>query len=103
MGHGAGGAQSCGGCVGVEVWLAGQVCGSQVRVNIACVRWTVVMEGVLGLGSNVRGDVGLLSPMSCVPLSHHVLLCLEEEKMADVSESLLDWFYSLSKLFTLVI
>lgn len=91
VGHGAGGAQRGGGRVGVEVRLAGQVRGSQVWVNIAGVRWTAVMEGVLSLRGDVRGNVGLLSPMSCVPLSHHVLLGLEEEKR-EVSELLLRRF-----------
>lgn len=87
VGHGTGGAQRGGACVGVEMRLGGQVCGSQVWVNIARVRWTVVMEGVLSLCGDVRGDVGLLPPMSRVPLSHHVLLGLEE--IREVSESFL--------------
>lgn len=79
MGHSASGAQSSRGCVGVEVGLAGQVGGSQVRVHIACVRGAIVMERVRGLSGNGGGDVGLLAPMTSTSLSYHVLLCLEEE------------------------
>lgn len=77
MGHGAGGAQSSGGCVGVEVGLAGEVRGSQVRVDIAGVGGAVVMEGVRGLSGDGGGDVGLLAPMT-ISLSYHMLLGLEE-------------------------
>lgn len=87
MGHGAGGAQSRGGRVGVEVGLAGQVCGSQVRVDIARVRGAVVMEGVRGLGGDGGGDVGLLAPMASISLSYHVLLGLEEETIRGLNES----------------
>lgn len=78
MGHGAGGAESGGCCVGVEVRLAGQVRRGQVRVNVACVGGAVVMEGVRGLSGDVGGDVGLLAPMSSVSLGYHVLLGLAE-------------------------
>lgn len=77
--HGAGGAQGSGGCVGVEMGLAGEVCGSQVRVNVGCVRGAVVMEGVRGLSGDVRGDVGLLAPVSSVTFGYHVLLGLNED------------------------
>ena len=80
VGHGAGGAQRSRGCVGVEVGLARQVCGSQVRVNISCVRGAVVMEGIRGLSGDGGGDVGLLTPVTSVSLGYHVLLGLEGEK-----------------------
>lgn len=90
MGHGAGGAQSRRSCVGVEVGLAGQVCGSQVRVDIACVRGTIVMEGVRGLSGDGGGDVGLLAPMTSISLGYHVLLGLEENMMS-VKTEILKW------------
>lgn len=58
--------------------LARQVRGSQMWVNVACVRGAIVMEGVRGLSGNVRRDVGLLAPMSSVTLGYHVLLGLNE-------------------------
>lgn len=76
VGHGAGGAQSGGGGVGIEVGLVGQVGGSQVRVDIGHVGGAVVME-VLGLGGDGGGDVGLLPPMA-VSLGYHMLLRLTE-------------------------
>lgn len=79
MGHGAGGAQSGRGCVGVEVGLARQVRGCQVWVDVARVRGAVVMEGVWGLSGDGGGDVGLLAPVTSVSLGYHVLLGLEEE------------------------
>lgn len=85
MGHGAGRAQSSRGCVGVEVGLAGQMCGSQVWVDIACVRGTIVMEGVRGLSGDGGGDVGLLAPMTPISLGYHVLLGLEENMMEVLS------------------
>lgn len=95
MGHGAGGAQSRGGRVRVEVGLAGQVRGRQVRVNVARVGGAVVMEGVRGLGGDVWGDVGLLAPMASVSLGHHVLLGLHK----DMTQSR-DWLILLSKSIT---
>ena len=80
VGHCSGGAQSRGGCVGVEVGLARQVCGSQVRVDVPRVRGAVVMEGVRGLSGDGGGDVGLLAPMTSVSLCYHVLLGLEERR-----------------------
>lgn len=80
VGHGAGGAQSSRGCVGVEVRLAGQVRGGQVRVDIARMRGAVVMEGVRGLSGDGGGDVGLLAPMTSISLGYHVLLGLEERR-----------------------
>lgn len=93
MGHGAGGAQSRRSCVSVEVGLAGQVCGSQVRVDIACVRGTIVMEGVRGLSGDGGGDVGLLAPMTSISLGYHVLLGLEENMMEvmSVKTEILKW------------
>lgn len=82
VGHGARGAQGGGSCVGVEVGLAGQVSGSQVRVDVARVRGAVVMEGVRGLSGDGGGDVGLLAPVTSVSLSYHVLLGLEDEMMS---------------------
>lgn len=79
VGYGAGGAQSGRGCVGVEVGLAGQVCGGQVWVNVPCVRGTVVMKGVRGLSGDGGGDVGLLAPVTAISLGYHVLLGLEED------------------------
>ncbi len=79
MCHGAGGAQSSRSCVCVEVGLAGQVCGSQVRVDIARVRGTIVMEGVWGLSGDCGGDVGLLAPVTSISLGYHMLLGLKEE------------------------
>lgn len=79
MGHSAGGTQSSGGCVGVEMRLARQVCGSQVWVDIACMRGAVVMEGVRSLSGNGGGNVGLLTPMTSISLCYHVLLGLEEQ------------------------
>lgn len=84
MGHGAGGAQSSRGCIGVEVGLAGQVCGGQVRVNVACMRGAVVMERVWGLSGDVGGDVGLLAPMSSIPLGYHVLLGLDKDIIKEI-------------------
>ncbi|TNN39012.1 hypothetical protein EYF80_050819 [Liparis tanakae] len=81
VGHGAGGAQGGGGRVGVEVGLAGQVRGGQVRVDVARVGGAVVMERVRRLSGDGGGDVGLLAPMA-VSLSYHVLLGLEEEMTA---------------------
>lgn len=78
VGHSAGGAQSSRARVGVEVRLAGKVCGGQVRVDVACVGGAVVMEGVWGLSGDGGGDVGLLAPMT-IPLCYHVLLGLEEK------------------------
>lgn len=64
--------------------LAGQVCGSQVWVDIARVRGAIVMEGVRGLSGDGGGDVGLLAPMTSISLGYHVLLGLEE----DIAEGL---------------
>lgn len=57
--------------------LAGQVCGGQVRVDIARVRGAIVMEGVRGLSGDGGCDVGLLAPMTSISLGYHVLLGLE--------------------------
>ena len=78
MGHGAGGAQSGGGCVGVEVGLAGEVRGGQVRVDIASVGGAVVMEGVRRLSGDGGRDVGLLAPMT-ISIGYHMLLGLEQD------------------------
>lgn len=63
--------------------LAGQVRGSQVRVDIACVRRAVVMEGVRGLSGDGGSDVSLLAPMASVTLGDHMLLSLEEEMVEE--------------------
>lgn len=76
VGHGARGAQGGGGRVGVEGGLAGQVRGSQVRVDISGMGGAVVMEGVGGLSGDGGGDVGLLPPVAPASLGHHVLLSL---------------------------
>lgn len=65
--------------------LAGQMCGSQVWVDIACVRGTIVMEGVRGLSGDGGGDVGLLAPMTPISLGYHVLLGLEENMIEVLS------------------
>lgn len=85
VGHGAGRAQSSRGCVGVEVGLAGQMCGSQMWVDIGCVRGTIVMEGVWGLSGNSGGDVSLLAPMTPISLGYHLLLGLKENMMEVLS------------------
>lgn len=77
VGHGAGGAQSGRARVGVQMWLAGQVCGGQVRVDVSRVGRAVVMEGVGGLSGDGGGDVSLLPAVTSIPLGNHVLLCLE--------------------------
>lgn len=90
MGHGASGAQSSRGCVSVEMGLAGQVCGSQVRVDVARVRGAIVMEGVRGLSGDGGCDVGLLAPMTSISLGYHVLLGLEEEMIEGLNVSFID-------------
>lgn len=77
VGHRAGGAQGCGGSVGVEMWLPGQMRSSQVGMNVSCVGGAVV-EGVLSMGGHSGGDVGLLPPVTSVAFNCHVLLGLNE-------------------------
>lgn len=80
VGHGARGAQGGGGRVGVEGGLAGQVRGSQVRVDVSGMGGAVVMEGVGGLSGDGGGDVGLLPPVTPASLRDHVLLSLGEDR-----------------------
>lgn len=54
------------------------MCGSQVRVDVACVRGAIVMERVWGLSGDGGGDIGLLAPVTSISLGYHVLLGLAE-------------------------
>lgn len=76
MGHSTGGAQSGRASVCIQVRLAREVSGGQMRVDVGGVGRAVVMEGVGGLRGDGGSDVRLLPPVSSVTLGDHVLLCL---------------------------